>query len=585
MYISKFQLFHYKSFLESGTLEFKPGINLITGQNNSGKSALLQALTLDLSNIPHRSPKTLTTPKSNQILKISSAKVSLLLEKDELKPILEDFIHKDYPDKNSIDSAADETLIKELGASGFREWLAIREEVELSLSFNAATPPQIETEPSKISRHAVEFVFNEFKKRIFRFRAERLKLESSPYGDSDQLTSDASNLAQCLSKLQGNKKKFERFNNYVSLIFPQIKLISVTNKGSNFEIMVWPIDTDIDELAFPLSACGTGIGQVLAILYVVLTSQDWRTIIIDEPQSFLHPGAEKKLVDILKEFPQHQYFIATHSPTIIANANPSTIVMLRSQDCETVASVMKAEDSKELGNLMDELGVKLSDVFGADNILWVECPTEEACFRKILEAKRPLRGTTILAVNSTGDFEQKDYRSAEIIFKIYEKVSGKESLFPPAIGFIFDKEDRDSIKIEDMKRRSGERLKFLPRRMYENYLLHPEAIADVINQEDKEEQQQPLTGANIQDWINQNKHNESYFPKNFPREKLSDSSWVDENIHGANILADLFTQLSDTRVVFRKPLYPTKITEWLLQHEPNHFSELTEFLQECLDDK
>ncbi len=288
-------------------------------------------------------------------------------------------------------------------------------------------------------------------------------------------------------------------------------------------------------------------------------------------------------MDILKEFPAHQYFIATHSPTIIANANPSTIVVLRSQDGETVVSVMNSEDRKELGDLMDELGVKLSDVFGADNILWVEGPTEEACFRKILEAKRPLRGTTILAVSSTGDFEQKDYRSAEIVFKIYEKVSGKESLFPPAIGFIFDKEDRRSNKIEEMKRRSGERLKFLPRRMYENYLLHSEAIAAIINEDDKEEQQEPLTSAKIQEWLNKHKQDEKYFPKDFSTEKLSDSTWVEETVHGAKLLEDLFTELSNTRVVFRKPLHPTKITEWLVQNEPDHFFELAAFLQSVLD--
>jgi AAA15 family ATPase/GTPase len=583
MYISKFQLFHYKSFLDSGTLEFKPGINLITGQNNSGKTALLQGLKLELINVPHRSTKTLPTPSTNNT-QISSANVSLLLEKDELKTILYDYIQKDYEGKTRIELVADETLLKEHGANGFLEWLKNPDLIEISLTFDAAIPTNIKPKHSNISNYAVELIFNHFKNNIFRFRAERLNLGSAPYGDAEQLNPDASNLAQVLSKLQGNRSKFSRFNEYVSAILPQIKWISVTNKNSKFEIMVWSIDTDRDELSFPLSACGTGIGQVLGIIYVLITSQDSRTIIIDEPQSFLHPGAEKKLLNILKKFPEHQYFIATHSPTIIANANSSTIVVLRSLEGETVVSVMNSEDRKELGDLMDELGVKLSDVFGADNILWVEGPTEEACFRKILDgSKKNLIGTTILAVSSTGDFEQKDKRSAEIIFKIYEKVSGKESLFPPAIGFIFDKEDRNDDKINEMKRRSGKLLQFLPRRMYENYLLHPEAIAAVINQEDKEEQQQPLTGVEIQKWLKQNKQDKIYFPNNSPTEKLSDSSWVDENIHGAKLLEDLFKHFSETRVVFRKPLHPTKITEWLLQHEPNHFSELAKFLQECLD--
>jgi predicted ATPase len=100
-------------------------------------------------------------------------------------------------------------------------------------------------------------------------------------------------------------------------------------------------------LAFSLSDCGTGTGQVLAILYAVLASPEPRQIIIDEPQSYLHLGAAKKLIQILKQFPQHQYFIATHSAEIIAATNPSTIVKLRYEDGETQASMMNAKDIKE----------------------------------------------------------------------------------------------------------------------------------------------------------------------------------------------------------------------------------------------
>jgi hypothetical protein len=190
-----------------------------------------------------------------------------------------------------------------------------------------------------------------------------------------------------------------------------------------------------------LSACGTGIGQVLSILYVVLTAHSPRVVIIDEPQSFLHPGAAKKLIEILREigkngnFPQHQYVISTHSPTIIASAEPATIVMLQYiESCETALSVMNSEDTGELRFLLDEVGVRLSDVFGMDNILWVEGPTEEKCYPLIIKGilKKPLRGIQVLAVKSLGDWKEK---RAHVIFDVYDKLSGSQNLFPPAIGF------------------------------------------------------------------------------------------------------------------------------------------------------
>jgi AAA15 family ATPase/GTPase len=59
MYISGFQVANYKSFFEPITLKFTPGFNIISGQNNAGKTALLEALGLDFGWNPHRSLKTI----------------------------------------------------------------------------------------------------------------------------------------------------------------------------------------------------------------------------------------------------------------------------------------------------------------------------------------------------------------------------------------------------------------------------------------------------------------------------------------------------------------------------------------------
>lgn len=52
---------------------------------------------------------------------------------------------------------------------------------------------------------------------------------------------------------------------------------------------LWNIDPDTEreDLTVPLSESGTGVGQVLAILYVVFTSEYPRTIVIDEPLAAL----------------------------------------------------------------------------------------------------------------------------------------------------------------------------------------------------------------------------------------------------------------------------------------------------------
>ena len=607
-------------------MEFKPGINIIAGQNNAGKTALIDALNLNFQDIPHRSVKTL--PKeSSQVDPYSKATIVIAFDKSELPFLFEQMNYLLYiPSRN--DNLNDPSPIEI-----YKDWINTNGSFELEVNFtptfacfesdNALTKLNFnlyEVSHLKsysqvlpcfiIQRNKAEGYGNfgyqqtdfsatiggqffiRFKSKIYRFNAERLNISRCTFGSSSVLEPNASNLAQVLHVLQSqNSAKFNRFNDLVSTIFPHIRRISISHiSSSDIEIMVWTVDPESErsDLACPISACGTGIGQVLSILYVVMTSIVERVIIIDEPQSFLHPGAAKKLIEILRtKFSQHQYFISTHSPTIIAASNPSSVVMLQYKDGESVASVMDAQDSRDLRLLLDDIGVSLSDVFGADNILWVEGQTEEKCFPLILEkiGKRHLMGTTILAVSATGDFESKkkkgDY-AANRVFEIYTKLSGKDSLVPPAIAFVFDREFRDEAKIKEMKKLSGDLAQFTPRTMYENYLLDPKAIAAIINDRDAN-RDKPLTDTDISDWIKKSSSNKKYHDEEAPlEENINEPTWIEKNINAGKVLEDLFMDLTETRVEYRKTRDSFKITEWLIDNNPEHLTELSNFLIECL---
>ena len=82
MYLSKIRLINYKSFRNSGDIEFKSGINIIVGQNNSGKTALLEGLSGKFSNKPHRNEE------SSNFQGASFAEITLSIESDELRELL-----------------------------------------------------------------------------------------------------------------------------------------------------------------------------------------------------------------------------------------------------------------------------------------------------------------------------------------------------------------------------------------------------------------------------------------------------------------------------------------------------------------
>lgn len=415
---------------------------------------------------------------------------------------------------------------------------------------------------------------------MYRFAAERLKVGRSPHGPSPSLAQDASNLPEVLNQLQHNTSRFRDLNRKLNEILPQVKQVSVRASGpGQVEIVVWCHDpeTQREDLVVPLAEAGTGIGQVLAILYVVMTSTRPQTIIIDEPQSFLHPGAVRKLVEFLKVYPQHQFIIATHSATVIAAANPQTITLAHFEDGESTLQQLDADAERGVQTTLAELGVRLSDVFGADNILWVEGRTEEKCFPIVVEKvlQRPLMGTEILGIRQTGDLEGRD---AKKVFEIYRSLSGGATLLPPAIAFILDEECRDAVAKRELFKLSGNRAEFIPRRMYENYLLNPKAIAEVANGIG-EFRAQPLTAEEVGAAIDSRLRERGYFCAS---ENMGDTADRIRRVDAVRILEEVFSHFSETRVSYEKVRHGVALTEWLVDNAPEDLREISDLLAKVL---
>ncbi|HEX8818332.1 MAG TPA: AAA family ATPase, partial [Archangium sp.] len=89
MYLAEFQVFNYKGFLDSGPIKLKPGFNVLTGQNNSGKTALLEALSLQFPSKPHRSLVNAPSSGSPSVPQ-SRALFRVAITPDELRKHLKD---------------------------------------------------------------------------------------------------------------------------------------------------------------------------------------------------------------------------------------------------------------------------------------------------------------------------------------------------------------------------------------------------------------------------------------------------------------------------------------------------------------
>jgi hypothetical protein len=477
VYISQFQIWNYKSFRETDVVALSRGINIVTGQNNVGKTALLQALNLDWGFTPHRS---ITTSAITDLPRVA---ISVNFSNDEFLSMIAG-CDVWVPLPRLHEQFGDAPILNNHGASVdvFMDWFVSRETYTLQLwreAFQNANPswsspivpsfglystdsPNAVSVVQRVDRGGNHqliagpqnrdrsgevgiFIAHKLNQFIYRFEAERFNMGVCPFGSNPILSPRAANLPEVLAILQGNAVAFETFNQIVRNVLPQVGRITVVPQGAaQLKILVWtePVrKAGLVDLAVALNDSGTGIGQVLAIAYLLVTSKTPQVIQIDEPQSFLHPGAVRKLIEILKQHPMHQYVISTHSPTIITAAKPETIILVTHNGNESKLEHLDSSDATQLRRYLDEIGASLEDVFGADGIVWVEGLTEEKCYPLIIEGiiEQPLMGKVIKGVVATGDFEGKH---AERFFQIYNRLSGAQSLIPPAVAFIFDDEGR-----------------------------------------------------------------------------------------------------------------------------------------------
>jgi hypothetical protein len=594
MRIKSIRVRNYRSFADSRSLSFGPGFNVVVGANNVGKSSLLLCLSTKFEGDPHRSIETLPS-RDEPISPTSRVDFELEATGSELRKSLlrsgpgDRYLpwHQDF----RVDDGQSQAFLNFLLAGAVPvhatalaptnsgpAWLSD----DLSILRGSAVQQNEKfrmlrvdvTADRTLVTHSIPSVpagrdfghnmVQAFTQEVYRFSAERLNVGTSPHGPNDRLASDARNLPEVLNILQSNPERFRKFSEYVTEIFPTITKVTVRPAPSSngaVEILVWQLDpkSERDDLAMPLARCGTGVGQVLAMLYVAKTSEQARTIIIDEPGSFLHPGAARALIRILKQFPQHQYIIATHSPEIIAELSDAPVSIVKWENGKSKVDQFDESSAAVASLALAEIGAKLSDVFGFDRVLWVEGQSDASTLVAILElAKRAQRQLAILPVRNTGAFQRR--KLAEVI-GIYRTLAMGGALLPPAALFLFDRDGRSTSEIQDLERESKGQIRFLTRRMIENYLLHIAAIAELISVLGEGHDVPAVSTTDVHQWVIKNGN--SFAPNGT---QVLSEEWL-RAVDGAKLLARAVSDLSDQRLEYRKVIHTPMLARIVFKHD------------------
>ena len=144
-----------------------------------------------------------------------------------------------------------------------------------------------------------------------------------------------------------------------------------------------------------LSDCGSGLKTIIAtliLLHVIpfITQGTKFVFAFEELENNMHPSLERKLLfhirDYIKNKKESVVFLTTHSNVAIdlfGNYQDAQIVRVCNDGYKSIVETVITDDAKR--NLLDELGVKASDLLQANSVIWVEGPSDRIYIKKWLE--------------------------------------------------------------------------------------------------------------------------------------------------------------------------------------------------------
>lgn len=338
MYISKMKLENFKCFKGVKELTFNAGVNYFVGNNNCGKTTIFKAIEF------LRSAKT----KDGWITKgeeDNDVTVEITLEGEDLAEFLErDDLRKFQP------YLIDDSKIIIRKSSKPSSWRDSRgKDKEISIKNVSAFNPE-----TNIFENP--FGVGDTVSALFDSQFVWSDLNSDEYNNFGKTTTIVSKLINNITENFRKSDKWTDFEKAHKETFGDEGLVNILNglqskiedimkeqygeTKVNFSFGIPTIDNffktgkillEDNGIQTDISEKGTGMQRALALTLIQVYSQIGDEseeiskpilFFIDEPETFLHPSAQDKLLQSLNKLSRnHQIFITTHSPYLLKNFN------------------------------------------------------------------------------------------------------------------------------------------------------------------------------------------------------------------------------------------------------------------------
>ena len=325
MFVQKFQVQNFKSFQDI-TIYFNQDVNVLTGKNNSGKTTVLEALSLwhecftKLLTQTTRSQK--NYKKGDWILGSRSNRSFSLEQVNSIRiPNLEDIFYEGiYKNKIKLgvtlqnNKNASLNIQFTIGKSGDNYTIDLDKSVDFDIQkFNSFI--KLSPNPFSIYYASPVSTINTLERYIALSEIEAACLEKK----------SVSVIRNRLLQLSQFKVAFDLFQRDLSYILfnNQDKIsLDISFDGEQESHVVAKYKIRFNESPKDISLLGSGTLQLIEILvnfYLVdLQGKELRLVMLDEPDSYIHRDIQKRLIEIISRFASNtQIIISTHNESFI----------------------------------------------------------------------------------------------------------------------------------------------------------------------------------------------------------------------------------------------------------------------------
>ena len=272
------------------------------------------------------------------------------------------------------------------------------------------------------------------------------------------------------SMLLGNEEErnliseFQKFlRNHFFADFESVQLIPNESK----KVLYVKIGND----ERPIYDWGDGTQQLIIILFSLFIHKDENknVFFIEEPEIYLHPGILRKFIEVINSdiFPNHQYFITTHSNVILdtsadSNINMSIFKFVKNKNIEERAPQFSIEQCNNGDiSLLNVLGVRNSSVFLANCSIWVEGITDRLYLKHYLSIYFRKQGIST-PFRENIDYTFIEYGGNNIVHFNFDKKDSRDSINAKYINSrIFLIADNDNTQVGSKKFERKEHLREL----------------------------------------------------------------------------------------------------------------------------